>query len=163
MQSSATTLTGHTMAAVAEDSAQVWSGDVDEMLASILPATNESEPVQTRHKAPRFRVKWHVDILIDLNNIHQGFINDISVSGASVFLASNVQPLKPTLRIYLPPLSAKERPHIIEVSGKTVYVVFDGDKQLYRAAISFTRFHVDSDLACLEERLNRYHIRIPEH
>ena len=160
MQTSATV--NPAAADIADGIAPVLTGDVDEMLASILPA-NKPEPAPARQKNPRFRVKWHADIVMNGHSVCHGFINDISTAGASVYLDNNVHPLNPTLRIYLPPLSATGRPHIIEVSGKTVYVVFDGDKQLYRAAISFSRFHRESDLAYLEDRLHKCHVRIPEH
>ena len=149
---------------VAESDAPILSDDIDAMFASIMP---KSVPAttggQTRQKSPRFRVKWHVDILIDGHKIYDGFTNDISTAGASVFLAHNVHPLRPTLRIHIPPLSATSKPRFVEVSGKTVYMVYDGKMQLYRAAISFTSFHTQADVAYLEERLNKYHSRIPEH
>lgn len=150
------------IAAEIADAALILPGDVDEMLASILPE-NKPATEPARQKNPRFRVKWHADLLIDGRNICHGFINDISRAGASIYLVNNVHPLNPTLRIYMPPLNVDDRPQVIEVSGKTVYVVFDGDKQLYRAAISFSRFRPESGLAQLEERLNKYHVRIPEH
>ena len=149
---------------VAEGVAQILPEDVDQMLASILPQTAPAATASpAQRKIARFRVKWHADILIDGQNIYHGFISDISTAGASVYLDNNVHPLKPTLRIHIPPLSVTGKSHILEVSGKTVYVVYDGDKQLYRAAISFTRFHVESDMEYLEERLNKCHTRIPEH
>lgn len=149
---------------VAEEGVLTSPDDVDAMLAAFMsksvPATTSR---QTRQKTPRFRVRWHVDILMDGHNIFDGLINDISTAGASILLAHNVHPLKPTLRIHIPPLCSTSKPHFMEVSGKTVYMVYDGGKQLYRASISFTKFHAQTDMAFLEERLNKHHSRIPEH
>lgn len=152
------------MLEIAGGNGQVLPEDIDEMLASILPRnTPVAADRNSRRKAPRFRVRWHADILIDGRNIDHGFVSDIFTDGACVYLNNNVHPLKPTLRIHIPPLNSTSRPHIIEVSGKTVYIVYDGDKQMYRASISFTRFRVETDVAYLDERLNKYHPRIPEH
>lgn len=163
MQTNAAVNLPATMGA-AEGIAQVLPEDVDQMLASFLP---QSAPAAadspSQRKKPRFRVKWHVDILMDGRNVYHGYINDISTAGASVFLNHNVHLLKPSLRIHIPPLSSTGKPHFIEVSGKTVYMVYDGEKQMYRASISFTRFHAETDVAFLDERLNKCHTRIPEH
>jgi hypothetical protein len=115
-----------------------------------------------KRKARRFRVGWHADILFDDQSTHQGYINDISTLGASFFLDSSSIPEKSTLHIHVPPLNLTSDPHIIVVSGKTVYVVYDGDQQLYRVAFSFLKFHKESDLAYLDERLTKYEPEIQE-
>ncbi len=108
----------------------------------------------------RFRVGWHADIIFDDQTTHQGFINDISILGASFFLDSSSIPKQSTLYIHVPPLDLKSEPHIVAVSGRTVYVVYDGDQQLYRAAFLFLKFHQKSDLAYLGERLTKYQSEI---
>jgi hypothetical protein len=149
---------------VAGSNALETSDDIDAMLASFAPkATSSAAEKNEDRKAPRFRVKWHADILVDERSIYHGFLNDISTVGASIYLNNNVHPIKPTLRIHVPPLSLTAKPHIIEVTGKTLYVVYDGGKQLYRASINFLSFRVESDLAYLDERLTRHHSKIPEH
>jgi len=110
----------------------------------------------------RFRVGWHADIIFDDQSTHQGFINDISILGASLFLDSSSIPKQSTLYIHVPPLDLKSESHIIVVSGRTVYVVYDGDRQLYRAAFLFLKFHQKSDLAYLGERLSKYQSEIHE-
>ena len=142
------------------------SDEIDAMIASFSPqviSQTAGNKAQAQAKASRFRVKWHADILIDDRAIDHGFISDISTWGASIYLEHNVHPLNPKLLIHLPPLSQIAQPHFIEVSGKTIYVVYDGERQLYRASIHFVKFHVESDLAYLDERLTKYHSRIPEH
>lgn len=115
-----------------------------------------------QRKVHRFRVNWHTDIIFADQTTHQGFINDISVQGASVFLSDSLTTNEAILYVHIPPLNLTSKPHIIAVSGKTVYVVFDGDKQLFRAAFVFSRFHQASDQAYLEERLSKYQLEIHE-
>jgi hypothetical protein len=122
----------------------------------------DAEEGKEQRKAPRFRVGWHTDIFFDDKSMHHGFINDISTLGASIFLDSGSIPEKSTLHIHVPPLSLTSEPHIIVVSGKVVYVVYDGDKQLFRAAFVFLKFHLESDLAYLGERLTKYQSVIHE-
>ena len=87
--------------------------------------------------------------------MYHGFINDISTVGASFYLDSSLHTKKCSLHIHVPPLDLKNEPHIIEVSGKVVYEVYDGDQQLFRAAIDFLRFNPESDLEYLRERLTK--------
>jgi hypothetical protein len=137
--------------------------NIDEMLLSLSPqkSTGAVERNEQR-KTPRFRVKWHADILVDEQCKDQGFIHDISTMGAAIYLNSSLSIEKCTLHIHVPPLNLQSESHVIEVSGEIVYVVYDGDKQLFRAAISFIRFHLESDRAYLDERLTKYHLKIPE-
>jgi hypothetical protein len=132
------------------------SQDIDEMIASFLPnkPTGAGERNEQR-KAPRFRVKWHADILTEEQSTHHGFINDISTLGASFYLGSSLHTKKCTLHIHVPPLDLKNESHIMEVSGKVVYEVYDGDQQLFRAAINFLRFNPESDLEYLRQRLTK--------
>ncbi len=139
------------------------SQNIDDMLASLSPQKSTGAGARKdQRKAPRFRVNWHADILIDDQVAYQCFIHDISTLGASVFLNTNLHTNKCTLHIHVPPLDLKSKPHIIEATGKLVYVVFDGNQQLFRVAINFLSFRPESDLAYLGERLTRYHSRIPE-
>jgi hypothetical protein len=137
--------------------------DIDDMLASFSPKkTSIAVGNQDQRKSPRYRVKWHADILTDDQITHKGFVKDISVKGASVYLNSNLHMAKCTLRIHVPPLISTSKPHIMEVFGRIVYVVYDGEKQFFHAAISFIKFHPESDLANLGERLTKHHSKIPE-
>ena len=149
------------------------SKNIDDMLASFTPAESPVESMDAQKstttrkskepsKVPRFRVKWHADIVLEDRSIHHGFINDISALGTSICLNSSLRTIKCTLRIHVPPLDLKSDTHIIEVSGKLVYLVHDGNQQLFRAAISFLKFHFESDLAYLRERLIKHQVTIPE-
>lgn len=143
------------------------SQDIADMLASFSPqkstcAGERNEQRAEQREAPRFRVKWHADILMDDKNTYRGFIKDISTHGASIYLSSCLRLEKCLLLIYVPPLNLASKPHIIEVYVKTVYVVYDGEKQLFRAAFNFIRFHPESDRIYLGERLTKHQIKIPE-
>ena len=137
---------------------------IDEVLASFSSQKPPSELkiIEQRH-APRYRVKWKAEIVADDKRAYQGFINDISTIGASICLDKSLHTTKCTLRIFAPPLSSVNKPHLIEVTGRFVYMVFDGRLQLYRLAISFVSFHQDSDGKFLEDRLTRHHSQIPEY
>lgn len=124
-------------------------------------ATGAGEHKEQR-KAHRFRVGWHTDIILGDQSTHQGFINDISTMGASIFLSDGLTSEKATLHIHVPPLSRTSAPHVIVVTGKSVYVVFDGDKQMFRTAFVFLKFQQESDQAYLEERLSKYQMEIHE-
>ena len=139
------------------------SQDLDDILSSFSPPKSTDA---LKSKGPsavsRFRVKWRADVVIDGQSTHHGFVNDISTLGASIYADSSLPLVKSTLHILVPPLSSTSPPHIIEVSGRTAYVVFDGDKQLYRAAVNFLQFRLESDLAFLDERLTKHQLKIPE-
>lgn len=142
--------------------------DVSQDLADILSSFSPQKPKgagesKEHRKAPRFRVKWQADVLIDGQSAHRGSISDISTHGASIYLNSSLQTAKSAVfHIYVPPLNLTSKPHIMAVSGKIVYVVYDGDKQLFRAGVNFLRFNPESDLAYLDERLKKHHLQIRE-
>lgn len=120
------------------------------------------EEANEQRKAHRFRVGWHVDIVFPDKSAYQGFINDISTQGTSVFLGESPDADEATLHIHVPPLDRVSKPHVIVIAGKIVYAVFDGNRQLFRAAFVFLRFHPESDRAYLEERLSKYQLEIQD-
>lgn len=115
-----------------------------------------------KRQAQRFRVNWHTDIISSDQSPHQGFINDISVQGASVFLSDSLTTEEAVLHIHIPPLTKTASPHVLVIFGRTVYAVFDGDKQMYRVAFVFQKFHRESDQDYLGERLSKYQMEIHE-
>ena len=133
------------------------SQNVDDMLAS-LSSENTAlvHGEDERRNAHRSHVKWHVDILLDGQSIHQGFVNDISTMGVSIYLDSTLHVNKCTLRIHVPPQNLNSNPHIIEVSGQLVYLVYDGSQQLFRAAFNFLSFNPASDLTYLGKCLAQH-------
>ena len=140
-----------------------WPSDFDDLLTSLSPAKSAGDnKSKGQSKVSRFRVKWQADLIAKDRSAHHGFINDISTLGASIYLNSNLYPERPTLHIYVPPLSSTFKPHVIEVAGRTVYVVYDGEMQLYRVAVNFLRFNLESDREFLENRLTKYQLKIPD-
>ena len=127
-----------------------------------MPDEKTKTPSVEQRRAPRFRVNWHAEIVFADQTVHRSFINDISVQGASVFLGDNVTTEEATLHIHIPPLTKTSPPHVLVVSGRMVYTVFDSDKQMYRIAFVFLRFRQEPDRAYLEERLSRHQTEIHE-
>lgn len=102
----------------------------------------------------RVHVRWHVDVFIDGQGMHRGFIKDISVKGADIFLEHNMQNVKLIkLHIHVPPLNITEAHHVVEVSGKVIYSSHDSDELLFRTGIKFLEFHSESDRTYLQSRV----------
>ena len=103
---------------------------------------------------PRIRVKWHADACIDESAVYQGFIKDISMHGTDIFLSMNLQKIKSLkMRIYVPPLSKKELPHSMEVTGKVIYSAYDSNEFLFHTGIKFLQFESESDQVLLQSRI----------
>jgi hypothetical protein len=133
------------------------SQNVDDMLASLSSEnTTLVHGGNERRDAHRSHVKWHVDIILDDQSIHQGFINDISTMGVSIYLENAPHINKCTLRVHVPPQNLTSNTHVIEVSGQLVYLVYDGRQQLFRAAFNFLSFNPASDLAFLGKCLAQH-------
>ena len=114
------------------------------------------------HKAPRFRVKWHAEIISDDQSASECVIFDISTQRAAVYVERNLHTKKCTLFIHIPPLNLTNNAQVIEVSGKLGYIVFDGSNQMYRASVDFIKFIPESGLEYLKDRLTKYQIEIHE-
>ena len=143
--------------------------NIDDMLSSFAPQESvdtllsiNTRKSKEKSKPPRFRVKWHADIIFEDQSTDHGYINDISEQGTSICLNSSLHTMKCMLRIHVPPLNIKCSTRFIEVTGKLVYLVYDSNQQLFRAAISFMKFNFESDLAYLNERLTKHQVTIPE-
>ncbi|WP_435626780.1 PilZ domain-containing protein [Candidatus Ferrigenium straubiae] len=134
--------------------------------ASQLPQHPKDSPAiqgSKEHRSmPRFFVKWRAIAFIDAQSQHHGFIKDISVKGAAVFLERNLQSLKLIkLHIHVPPAPTAKAPRVIEVYGKVVYTVYDNRELLFRAGISFLKFDSEHDPLFLENYLTNFQTRIP--
>ncbi|MDO8465725.1 MAG: PilZ domain-containing protein [Gallionella sp.] len=106
---------------------------------------------------PRVHVRWHVDVFVDGQAVYHGFIKDISLKGADVFIDHNLQNVKLVkLLIHVPPLSVTSDHHVVDVSGKVVYTSHDSDELLFRTGINFLKFNLESDQAYLQSRLARH-------
>ena len=134
--------------------------DIDGMLASF--STPKNAPIKEKRKAPRYLVNWRADIVSNEKGTFQGLIHDISTLGASIYFNASVPLVNYTLYIQVAPLSLTNKPHVISATGKVVYSVYDGKRYLFRAAVNILRFQQESDLAFLEDRLIKHHVKVPE-
>lgn len=149
---------------VIEESATLnLSQDIDDLLAS-FSSQQSTGVMQSKEtcKVSRFRIKWHIDILIDGQSTYRGIANDISTQGVSIYLNRNLSATRCVLHLHVPPHDLAKKSHIIAVSGKVIYTVYDSSKQSFRAAVSFLNFNLESDLAYLGERLVKHHLKLPE-
>lgn len=111
--------------------------------------------------AQRFYVKWRTTALIDAQSQHHGFIKDISVKGAAVFLDRNLQSLEfVKLHIHVPPSHATKAPRTVAVYGKIIYTVYDNRELLFRVGVSFLKFDSEHDPAFLETYLTNFQTKI---
>lgn len=124
-----------------------------------LPAAPAAQPPADAPKheecrnEPRVHVRWHADISVD-DQVYSGFVKDISMQGADIFLDHNLQHVKSAkLRIHVPPLNVTIAHHVTEVSGKVIYTSHDSDEQLFRTGIKFLKFDRESDREHLQARL----------
>ena len=108
-----------------------------------LPQQSAKATVQgsREHRSvPRFYVKWRAVAFIDAQNQHHGFIKDISVKGAAVFLDRNMQSLEfIRLHIHVPPSHTSNAPRILDVYGKIAYTTHDSKERLFRVGIGFSQ------------------------
>lgn len=147
----------------------------NQSIIDLINGTSASQPQQhakasqttpqgskEQRSAPRFIVKWRAIAFLDAQNQHHGYIKDISVKGAAVFLERNLQSLKLIkLHIHVPPTHTVTEPRVIEVYGKVVYTVYDNRELLFRAGISFLKFDSEHDPLFLENYLTNFQTRIP--
>src|ERR1017187_1952759 len=83
--------------------ASALSQDLDDLISSFSPQDSTGTLKSKEQSAiPRFRVKWHADIVLDAHNTHHGFINDISRLGASIYLDTSLPLARHTLHIHVP-------------------------------------------------------------
>lgn len=118
------------------------------------PASEDTGKHTECRREPRIHVRWHASALIDGQDAYHGFIKDISLNGADVFLGHSLQNEKfVKLHICLPPLSVTDDPHVVEVSGKIVCVVYDCNESFFRTGVNFLKFNLESDQAHLKSRI----------
>jgi PilZ domain len=97
--------------------------------------------------------KWHVDVLAE-GHVYHGFVKDISMKGANLFLDHNLQNAKLIkLHIHVPPLVVTSQPRVIEVSAKIISTIYDGNEDSFRSGIIFQKFTQESEQAYLHSRI----------
>lgn len=110
------------------------------------------------HAAPHAHAhashKWHTDVIVEGHDVYHGFVKEISMQGAKLYLEHNLQNDKLVkLQIHIPPLEAAVEPHVIEVTAKINYTIYDSVEDFFRSGVNFTRFSLESDSAYLETRI----------
>lgn len=103
---------------------------------------------------PRFHFRLAVDVLVDGREFHHGFVKDISLEGATLYIDRNFQkPKSIQLHIKVPPIIAATKPHVVKVAGTIVYSIYDCDEMRFRSGVNFDQFNTPSDRDFLQERL----------
>ena len=119
------------------------------------PAPAAAAAISTAHPHHHAFHKWHADVLVDGHDVSHGFVKDISMHGAKLFLDHNLQNVKQVrLQIHIPPLQATAAPHVIEVTAKVSDTIYDSDEEFFRSGVTFIKFLLESDSAYLESRIN---------
>lgn len=130
------------------------------MPVGIWAGARESKELR---RAPRFRVKWRIEIHVDEQGMFTGFVKDISTTGASIYMGRSLQAVKfVTLHMCVTPSDTVSKPRIVVVFGKIAYTVYDSTEHLFRAGVTFLKFNSESDLAFLKARLTNHHVEIPD-
>ena len=113
-----------------------------------------TQSIDDARNEPRFRFRLAVDVLIDGQELHRGFVKDISLAGATLYIDRNFQkPKSIQLHIKVPPLIATTKPHVVKVAGTIVYSIYDCDEMSFRSGVNFEQFNTPSDRDFLQERL----------
>lgn len=134
----------------------------EETTNPISGAPAAAQGSKEHRSAQRFYVRWRATALIDAQSQHHGFIKNISVKGAAVFLDRNLQSLEfVKLHIHVPPSHAAKAPRTVAVYGKIIYTVYDNRELLFRVGISFLKFDSEHDPAFLETYLTNFQTKIP--
>ena len=95
------------------------------------------------------------DVLVDGHDVYHGFVKNISMHGAKLYLDHNLQNVKQIkLQIHIPPLQAATPPHVIEVLAKVSDSTYDSDEEYFRSGIVFIKFSLEADSGYLESRIN---------
>lgn len=119
-------------------------------------APAHSTPANDLRNEPRCRLRLPVDAFIDGREVHRGFVMDISLLGATLYLDRNLQKSHSIkLHIRVPPLVALNKPHIVKVTGTIVYSIYDSRELSFRCGISFLKFASQADQDFLQARLFR--------
>lgn len=135
----------------------------------IAPEGSGSAPVTPQDKPPQQEgvtrhdhipgqlhphVKWHVDVLVDGHDVYQGYVRDVALKGAELFLSHNLQHSQfVKLHIHVPPLLDSIPPRILEMTARVLSTVYDSRAEYFRSSIVFLQFTFESDKAYLRTRV----------
>jgi len=118
-----------------------------------VPVTGAGMNFSSPHK--HISHKWHVDVLVNGHDVYHGYIKEISMQGANLFLNHNLQDSKQIgLQIHIPPLKATEKSHLLEVTAKVNNTIYDSGEEYFRTGVNFIRFSSEESSRYLESRIN---------
>ncbi len=116
-------------------------------------------PGNEQRREPRFHVHWHVATELDKHGICLGFIKEISIQGATLYLDHDLIKVKKIiLEIQVPALQPHTAPHILAIDCQVIYAIHDSDEQMFRTGIHFDKFQVESEKDFLDHRLKNFEI-----
>lgn len=102
----------------------------------------------------RTPTRLRVTAIIEAYGILQGYVRDISINGASLYVEHNLHIHKSIeLQLIIPPQVVNEPPRVVVVAGKIVYSVYESYELGFRAGIHFLKFNNEADIAYLQSRI----------
>jgi hypothetical protein len=114
-----------------------------------------------QRREPRFHVHWHVVTELDKHGICHGFIKEISIQGATLFLDHDLIKVKTILlEIESPALQPQAPPHILAIDCHVIYAIHDSEERMFRTGIHFHKFRIDSDKDFLDHRLRNFEVAV---
>jgi hypothetical protein len=119
------------------------------VVAAGVPNVSPAAGPEVIHKESRnehrIHVRWHVDALIE-GHIWHGFVRNVSIEGANIFLEHNCQGIKTVkLHIHVPPTTRSGTHHVLDIIAKIIYTAYDSDESLFRSGVKFLKFNPESD------------------
>ena len=111
---------------------------------------------EEKRGAPRFLVNWKVVVMNEKNGKREFFhgrAHDISMGGLCLYSETNLTFTNSVIvLISVPPDSAKQKPHVLEVNSRISYTVLANNVTQFRIGIRFIKFK-DGDKRYLERYL----------
>lgn len=108
------------------------------------PPLPENSIEEEKRVAPRFLVNWKVVVMNEVNgkrSFYHGRAYDISMGGLCLHSENNLIFTNSVIvLISVPPLSDKDKVHVIEVHSRISNTVLASDTKLFRIGVTFLRF-----------------------
>lgn len=96
-----------------------------------------------KRMAVRYPLHWKVGLVYNnggKKDFYHGRSQDISLSGASVFVDQNIALTDLVVLLVVPPQNAGMKEAVIEIQCRKIYTVFDNKKNNFRLGIFFLKF-----------------------
>lgn len=119
----------------------------------------DANGVQRHH--PKFHVHWHVGTRLENHGVCFGYIKEVSILGATLFLDHDLTKVKSIqLEIQVPALQPHTPPHLVDIDCRVVSVIHDSEERMFRTGVQFTRFLVEADKDFLDQRLKKFEVAL---